>query len=327
VLDFDGQLQIVWDPSAVPAKEVRRGSVNIVDGTQRVVVPLDSAGFREGGVTYARHSGSVEVRLRVERAQGPQEEYVRFLGGPVSAPTAVSEPVQPPVGTEQESPVLETPRPLADAAAQEPRAREPARVKPAPRKFDLARLPVRRAASRSGALPAPPAVEAGGGAAVPGGGIPVLSSPALHAAPPPARTLLPVVRENRSKPPYTGPQSGRIIWTGDLVGGSSLSIDGRQASGGVASGEFPGVAVRISVHPADLSAHGLAVFTAGLPRKPEPPGPQNGWNATSYNQDPRRAGELLVIESPGAQNGWKKVVLRNDGRNISVVIIDWRVAE
>lgn len=327
VLDFDGQLQIVWDPSAVPAKEVRRGSVNIVDGTQRVVVPLDSAGFREGGVTYARRSGSVEVRLRVERAQGPQEEYVRFLGRPVSAPTAVIEPVQPPAGTEPESPVLETRSPLADAAAQEPRAREPARVKPAPRKFDLARLPVRRAASRSGALPAPPAVAAGGGGAVPGGGIPVLSSPALQAAPPPPRTLLPVARENRPKPSYTGPQSGRIIWTGDLVGGSSLSIDGRQASAGVASGELPGVAVRISVYPADLSAHGLSVFTAGLPRRSEPPGPQNGWNATSYSQDSRRAGELLVIESPVAQNGWKKVVLRNDGRSISVVLIDWRVAE
>jgi hypothetical protein len=326
VLDVDGQLQIVWDRSAFPAKEVRRGSVNIIDGTERVVVPLDSESLREGGVMYARRSGSVEVRLRVERPQGPQEEYVRFLGRPVAGLPAAIDPAQPPADTAPESPVLGARRPPA-APFQESRSPEPVRVKPAPRQFDLAGLPVSRATSHSDALPAPPVVEAGGGAALAGGGVPALSSPALRAVPPPARTPLPVTRENRTKAPYTGPQSGRIIWTGGLVRGSSLSIDGRQASAGVASGELPGVAVRLSVHPADLSAHGLTVFTAGAPERSEPPGQQNGWNATSYTQEPRRAGALLVIESPGAQNGWKKVVLRNDGRDISVVIIDWRVAE
>jgi hypothetical protein len=87
------------------------------------------------------------------------------------------------------------------------------------------------------------------------------------------------------------------------------------------------VPVRVSVHPADLSAHGLTVFTASGRALREPPGIQNGWNPTAYTIDPRRAGELLVLESPSQQNGWKKLVFRNDTREVSVIVIDWKLAE
>jgi hypothetical protein len=87
------------------------------------------------------------------------------------------------------------------------------------------------------------------------------------------------------------------------------------------------VPVRVRAYPAQLSTRGLTVFTMGGQDRRERAGPQNGWNATAYMTDPRRAGELLVLEVPSAQNSWKKLTLRNDSRDLSVIIIDWTLLE
>lgn len=295
VTDKNGQLQIAWDRSVVRAKAY----LDISEGSGNVRVPFNARMFRAGQVAYARRTHNVKVRLHMDGPGGPREEFVQFLGRP-EVPQSEPQPAprQPP-------PPRAAPEPAQEAARAEP-------VKPRPRQFNMARLPSIAAPRRTAAaLPAPPSVET---SAVVQNAAPVLPPPFAPAPP-------------RPKPAYTGPTSGRIIWTGDLARGASVRIDGRQASSGTVSGELPGVPVRISVHPADLSAHGLTVFTATGRAAREPAGPGNGWNPTVYAVDARRAGELLVLESPGPQNGWKKLAFRNDTRAVPVIVIDWRVAE
>jgi hypothetical protein len=130
-----------------------------------------------------------------------------------------------------------------------------------------------------------------------------------------------------AKPAYTGPASGRIIWVGRLERGARLSIDGSRASSGVLTGELPGVPVIISAQPAELGSGGLRVYAsnpAGA-RIQEAAGPQNGWNRTTYDWNPRRFSDVLVTEVPSPQNGWKGVGVRGNGPPVSVIVIDWRV--
>ncbi|HVX65434.1 MAG TPA: hypothetical protein VHA11_02470 [Bryobacteraceae bacterium] len=317
VLDASGQLQIAWDRNSLRGAGVRRASIEIVDGGERVLMPFDAERLREGSITYARHSDNVEVRLRVERASGSQEEFVRFLGSridsaatplpatPVPLPASVSKPVVSPERMPEET----------------PRLGGPAVPKAQPKAFDMAQLRTPERPRREVALPAPPAVE-------PSGGRPVLSGPPVpgsepRIAPPPAQPA----RENRPKPAYTGPSSGRILWTGDFRRGVSNSLEGRHATAGAPLGELPGLPVRVRAYPAELSARGLTVFASGGRDRREGPGPQNGWNNTSWMVDPRRSGELLVLEPPSPQNGWKKLTVRNDSRDLSIIIIDWSLVE
>jgi hypothetical protein len=113
-----------------------------------------------------------------------------------------------------------------------------------------------------------------------------------------------------------------------LERGARLSIDGARASSGVLTGELPGVPVIISAQPAEFGSGGLRVYASNPSdaRSREAAGPQNGWNATTYDWNPRRLTDVLVTEVPSAQNGWKGVSLRGNGSPVSVVVIDWRVA-
>jgi proteasome lid subunit RPN8/RPN11 len=192
VLDSNGQLQITWDRASLRSAEVQRASIEIVDGGERVIMPFDEERLREGGVDYARRSDNVEVRLRVERTDGPQEEFVRFLGSRIDPPPA--------------APLPEPEEPARKAAPSAP--------KPQPRVFDLARLPAAQRPRHEAALPAPPVVESAGGRAVLSN-LPAPPASELRVAPPPA-PLAPLVRESKPKRAYAGPASGRILWTGDF---------------------------------------------------------------------------------------------------------------
>jgi proteasome lid subunit RPN8/RPN11 len=342
VMDANGRLRIAWDRNAIRGGRNERASLDITERTGNVHVPFDAQLLRDGSVAYARRTGSVEVRLRVERPGGTQEEFVQFLGSPAPPPEPpapeaakpAAEPDQPPPQPVPESakPVAAKPVQPSRQAVPEAKATDvprPAAAKPEPKQFNLARLQSIRTPRKEPALPAPPAVEAAGAhSAVQTAGPPLPTSTIRSEPPPPAPApaTAPVVAV-KPKPAYTGPSAGRIIWTGDLARGASVWIDGRQVSAGTATGELPGVPVRISVHPADLSGRGLTIFTASGRAVREPAGPQNGWNPTAYTVDPRRAGELLVLESPSPQNGWKKLSFRNDTRGVSVIVIDWKVAE
>jgi hypothetical protein len=353
VMDANGHLRIAWDRNAIRGGRNERASLDITEGTGKVHVPFDAQLLRDGRIAYARRTGSVEVRLRVERPGGTQEEFVQFVGRPAPPPEPpalvessalpspapeiakpASAPVQPPRQT-----VPEAAKPAAAKPVQPPRQAvpeaqpaapaKPAPAKPEPKQFNLARLQSIQTPRKEPALPAPPAVEASGAHAAVQTAAPSLPLSTIRSDPPPSAPApaTPSDVAVKPKPAYTGPSGGRIIWTGDLARGASVWIDGHQVSAGTATGELPGVPVRISAHPADLSGRGLIIFTASGRAVREPAGPQNGWNPTAYTVDPRRAAELLVLESPSPQNGWKKLALRNDTRGVSVIVIDWKVAE
>ncbi len=143
------------------------------------------------------------------------------------------------------------------------------------------------------------APDATGGAATP-------SQPASSPAPaspepePPARpqprertevfrpqgSAAPVPSAEPAKPVgYSGPSSGIITWSGQLVKDGLITIDGSQPSTGSMRGTLPGVPVMVSISPSDIG----------------------------------------VAEGPSPQNGWKRVVLRSRNNRNSVVTIQWTV--
>jgi hypothetical protein len=219
--------------------------------------------------------------------------------------------------------------PVSDVRTEEPPSRirtddpERASVTPA-RKFDMAALPGTQARR---ALPPPPQVGSSN-APLPRTQSPVVTAP--QAAPPrvPLNPAPAPVQTASAKPVYSGPTAGRIIWVGRLERGGRVSIDGGRASSGVLTGELPGVPVSISAHPAELGSGGLRVYTSNPSgaRVREAAGPQNGWNATTYDWNPRRLSDVLVTEAPSPQNGWKGLAVRGNGSPVSVIVIDWRVA-
>jgi hypothetical protein len=87
-------------------------------------------------------------------------------------------------------------------------------------------------------------------------------------------------------PPKQIPESGVVLWSGNLNRGETLEIDGDRASKGQLNGELPGVPVLIDV-------------------------------------DARLVG---IEEFPGPRNGWKRLVLRSRNRLHAVITIKWRLA-
>ncbi len=306
-LDLDGQLRIAWDREAAAVRQATSGSLEIVDGDKRLVLPFSAAGLRRGSVTYARKSGNVEVRLTVTPlGGGAVEELVRFVGATPAADPKPEAAAPPPA--EQPAPPAPKAKPERRKEGKRKTRQRAALVEP-PRPVELPRTKTRP-------LGQPPSLNPGAPAALAAASIelrPKESAP----APPPAA----------AKTAYRGPASGRLIWTGRLGRGQSVLINGSRASAGDVTGELPGVPVRISAHPADLSDDGLVVYTAVAQARREAPGPLNGWNLTRYAQDPRRAARVLVTEPPSARTGWRRLTLRGDEASVAVVVIDWRVAE
>jgi proteasome lid subunit RPN8/RPN11 len=81
VLDADGQLFIEWDRNAKAIRQVRGAALEIQDGEDLTIVPLDAPRVLLGSVTYKRRSEYVDIRFRA--AGRPVGETVRFIGQPV----------------------------------------------------------------------------------------------------------------------------------------------------------------------------------------------------------------------------------------------------
>jgi hypothetical protein len=136
-----------------------------------------------------------------------------------------------------------------------------------------------------------------------------------------------VVEKKPEAPVYFGLRSGRIIWTGQLARGATLTIQAKQASAGKLIGALPGIPVKISLYPAELMADGLVVYSpspshAVEKRVVEEPNRQNGWMRTQYLQDTSRSGDVTMLQAPGTNGDWTSLVLRAN-RPLSVVVVDW----
>jgi hypothetical protein len=106
-----------------------------------------------------------------------------------------------------------------------------------------------------------------------------------------------------------------------------LSFSPEGASAGVLNGRLPGGPVKISIDPAELTDGGIAIYSKDRERSgsSEQPITWNGWNVVVYHDwDPKKIGEVNVIEAPGPANNWKRLVLRNGNRNASVVVVNWQ---
>lgn len=86
VADVGGQLLIEWDRSAKPIREAPGATLEILDGSQRLIKTLDRDVLREGSIDYQRIADIVDVRLRVKRRDREVQELIRFIGQPVARP-------------------------------------------------------------------------------------------------------------------------------------------------------------------------------------------------------------------------------------------------
>ena len=316
-----GQVRIEWDHRSGPVLESEMGVLRIGDGDGGETILLDPGQLRSSSITYTQRTGRISVRLQVEwRKLGRHvaEEAIEFVGPPASP--AAAAPAAP-APREVEASVIalppavveeETARPAAKAAPNiaSPERREPARkAAPAPR-MKAATVAVSPLAT----VPAAPAV-----------GTPAMQPTVpqwLSGAPPHPRTL-----PQPNAPAYTGPRSGRLIWTGVLGRRGVVEIDGRGVNLGSLSGALPGVAVSLRISPAEFSRSGLTVYTADRASqgRAEKPSQANGWNRVEFQFDAGRAGELVVLEWPNRSNEFERLVLRNDARTCPVIVVDWSV--
>jgi hypothetical protein len=137
--------------------------------------------------------------------------------------------------------------------------------------------------------------------------------------------------EPPSAPAYSGPTSGKFLWTGYLAPGKTVTIDGRRASTGSVNGSLPGVPVRVSVYPGEFSTSGLSVFSAS-PRHQngsviEGRNAQNGWLNTRYIYDPARARDAMVSAAPSDAGAFKQLQIAGGERPVSVVVVEWSLAK
>lgn len=86
--DQGGQLRVEWDRAAAPIGEAQSGVLEIVDGGQKTLIPLDREHLNSGGISYGRRTADVDVRLKVMGPGGvTAREVTRFVGPPVPPPS------------------------------------------------------------------------------------------------------------------------------------------------------------------------------------------------------------------------------------------------
>lgn len=323
VVQKAGQLHVAWDSSALPIQQARQARLDVEDGARNVSLPLDPAILRLGYWLVPRTSSDVVVRLQVDSPVTPTPlvEVARFVGRPESEVPESAAPDDGLLTLREESAKLQN-----DLQVMVGRNR----------RMENVLVAARRAAEgqqAAAAAPAPPV-------AVPERPVTQVAATPVQAPPPaPTQTVpstsvpqtLPAPEPVSRPPAYSGPRAGKLIWTGVLPPGGTLTIDGRRASSGTFSGALPGVNVRVAAYPAELSANGLSVYSGAARHArgdvTEPRSAQNGWMNTTYRYEPARAQDVSVAEAPATGNSFRKIVLRGGSRAISAVVISWEVVE
>lgn len=303
------QLRITWDRASAPALLARGGALEIQDAGILHRLDLSAPQVRGGSVTYERASGQVSVRFTV--VTGDRWAGLRDVSETAEFRGAAPIPLQvPPASAISAS--------LPPAA---PKVREPSAERADPGDADRVEMP-RRAAVIPQVLPS--ALAASDSLAVP--------APPSLAIPQPVAAQLPIVPSAGTapappRPVYSGPRSGRLIWTGSMERHGVVEIEGSHSSVGSLAGGLPGVPVTIRVATAEFSSEGLVVHTpdAAADGRREAPSAANGWNATFFQWMPDRARELVVLEAPNPTNDYERLVVRNDARACSVMLVEWSV--
>jgi len=123
-LDSDGQLQIRWDRSSLPARTGIAATLEIADGAspQPQSIPIDAPHLQAGVFTYGRQSEKVEVKLTVRMPDGRAvREATTFLG---ALPQRQPPPEDPEVRRQRDELVQEAAKLKSDLAAQEKRTKK-----------------------------------------------------------------------------------------------------------------------------------------------------------------------------------------------------------
>ena len=331
-----GQVRIEWNHRSLPVLDSASAVLQIRDGASAVTIPLDTNQLRSSSLTYTQSSGHITVRLHVERRQrgaAPAEESIEFVG-PLEprAPLAVaavpdatgaprSNTAPPNLPEALVIPPAQIRNQVGNQVGDNERGRQQVELPKAPtpagaayaakREFQLS-LPRQSAPPPAVAvlLAPPPATAVAMGEPV----LPDFLSPAPAAPKPISR-------------PYSGPRSGRLIWTGELGRRGVVEIEGTRASIGSLSGSLSGVPAVFRVWPAEFTRGGLAVYTGNTAERgrKEPASKSTGWNPVNFQFDPVRAGELVVLEAPNRVNDFNRIVLRNDARACPIIVVDWTV--
>jgi hypothetical protein len=316
-----GQLRAFWDGSAPAVLAATSGSIEFQDGDARVSLPLSQTLLRNGSWPIVAATGDVRVRLRLNLTDpnaAPLESAARFLN--YSAPAESPEPAAD-SSDESRAELARLQSQLAALTASNSQLER-----------NAVNLQIRWNARQAEAKPAPPQPVA---VAAP----PEAGQRPAPSAPPPAPGLfterpqprIPVTLPPPEPPkpaPYTGPSTGKLIWTGLLPAGGTITIDNRRPSTGSLNGALPGVPVRVNLYPAEFSAGGLSVYSGNARHSRgnlvEPRSAQNGWLETRYIYDPARAGSVSLIDAPSEANNYQRVNIRAD-RPQSVIIVEWEV--
>jgi hypothetical protein len=314
------------------------GEVDIGDAGQVRRVVLTGDELRRGSLTYRHEGRDVAVALRIDQKPSwlrlnDTRAETRFVAPAEQAPAViaaeVSEPPVPAALTEGDAARTENveplrqPEPPPQKAAPEPQVEESRPVR------RVAVIPVNVPASFAERKQSQPVAPPAPSLSLPSPdnlqlamGTPTLPAPGAVGVPRPAAGgATPRI------PTYSGPRSGRIIWTGSMARRGVVEIEGSHASIGSISGALPGVPVTVRVSPAEFSTQGLIVHSADAManNRQEKPSSENGWNATRFVWEPDRARELVVLEAPNPSNDFKRLAVRNDARSCSVLIVEWAV--
>jgi proteasome lid subunit RPN8/RPN11 len=287
------QMSIEWNTTTDVVRRAQSASLEVDDGGNVQLVPIDVAALRSGRVTYIRQSGNVNVRLTIHTDGGEVGERAYFLGPAPVRP----EPIEPPKTVP--TPVsLEPVRQTIERKQTPPRRTQLSFDSINNKKPALALLPVDE----------PPRLEFFH-ARLQGGTPGAVAWTALPANPPREATPRPV--------------SGRAIWTGLLKRSGLLKIDGSRTSTGFLSGTLPDKNMRVVAYPAELTDVGVFVYVP-MQRTPpsEPASAQNGWNQTSYVYDPERSRDVRIMDV-----GPSMVTVRSDNRNLSMIVFDWKTVD
>jgi serine/threonine protein kinase len=141
----------------------------------------------------------------------------------------------------------------------------------------------------------------------------------------PSKTKPETKPQQLAMPPKPPLQAGKLVWTGQVSKGGTITITGGDVSAGSVTGRLPGRPVSIQVHPAESGTEGLMVFTTDT-QFARPASVNTGHGTATYTFDPRHATDLVVFETPGPQNNWERLVLRVNNPKMTACVIEWRAA-